>query len=64
MPAIVAKKHNPIIHAFCERLVLARKCDMSIIGAAMHKLAQLMFGVIHSGIPFDPDYLKNLQVPS
>jgi transposase len=64
MPAIVAKKHNPIIHAFCGRLALARKCDMSIIGAAMHKLVHLMYGVVHSGIPFDPDYFKNLQVAS
>ena len=64
MPAIVAKNHNPIIHAFCDRLALARKCDMSIIGAAMHKLVHLMFGVIHSGLPFDPNYLHVSQVPS
>jgi transposase len=64
MPAIVAKKHNPIIHAFCDRLAFARKCDMSIIGAAMHKLVHLMFGVVHSGLSFDPNYLRNLQVPS
>jgi transposase len=64
MPAIVAKKHNPIVHTFCDRLALARKCDMSIIGAAMHKLVHLMFGVVHSGLPFDPDFLKNQQVTS
>jgi len=64
MPAIVAKKFNPIIHAFCDRLALARKCDMSIIGAAMHKLVHLMFGVVHSGKPFDPNYLKFLPVTS
>jgi transposase len=64
MPAIVAKKHNPIIHAFCDRLALARKCEMSIIGAAMHKLVHLMYGVVHSGRPFDPNYPKSLQVPS
>lgn len=64
MPAIVAKKHNVIIHAFCDRLALARKCDMSIIGAAMHKLVHLMYGVVHSGKSFDPGYLKQLQLPS
>lgn len=64
MPAIVAKKHNPIVHAFCDRLAAARKCDMSIIGAAMHKLAHLMFGVVHSGLPFDPNYLALPLVPS
>lgn len=62
MPAIVARHHNPLIRAFADRLALARKCDMSIIGAAMHKLVQLMFGVVHSGTPFDPDYLKKQQV--
>lgn len=58
MPAVCAKNNNPIVRAFCDRLALARKCDMSLIGAAMHKLAHLMFGVVHSGRPFDPDYLK------
>ena len=64
MPAIVAKKHNPIVHAFCDRLATARKCDMSIIGAAMHKLVHLMFGVVHSGKPFDPNFLQVVPIPS
>lgn len=59
MPAVSAKNTNPLVQEFCARLALARKCDMSIIGAVMHKLAHLMFGVIHSGKPFDPAYLKN-----
>jgi transposase len=64
MPAVSAKNTNPIVREFCARLALSRKCDMSLIGAAMHKLAHLMFGVVHSGIPFDPDYLKIPQVAS
>lgn len=64
MPAIVARKHNPIIRAFCDRLASARKCDMVIIAAAMHKLAHLMFGVVHSGLPFDPHYLNKPLLPS
>jgi transposase len=64
MPAIVAKKHNPIIHAFCDRLASAHKCDMSLIGAAMHKLVHLMYGVVHSGLPFDPNYLQIQHLPS
>lgn len=58
MPAVSAKNTNPIVRAFCARLALSRKCDMSLIGAAMHKLAHLMFGVVHSGVPFDPNYLN------
>lgn len=64
MPAISAKNTNPIVRQFCARLALSRKCDMSLIGAAMHKLAHLMFGVVHSGIPFDPNYLNRPQVSS
>lgn len=64
MPAVSAKNTNPIVKAFCERLALSRKCDMSLVGAAMHKLAHLMFGVIHSGKPFDPKFLDIPQVAS
>jgi len=64
MPAVSAKNTNPIVREFCARLALSRKCDMSLVGAAMHKLAHLMFGVIHSGKPFDPNFLSNPQVAS
>lgn len=57
MPAVVAKNFNPIILTFSNRLQAARKCDMAIIGAVMHKLVHLMFGVVHSGKLFDPHYL-------
>lgn len=64
MPAVSAKNTNPLVRQFCERLAQSRKCDMSLIGAAMHKLAHLMFGVVHSGKPFDPNYLaKSLLAP-
>ena len=31
---------------------------MEIIGAIMHKLLQLVFGVLKTQKPFDPEYLK------
>lgn len=62
MPAVCAKNRNPIVRQFCDRLALSRKCDMSLIGAAMHKLAHLMFGVVHSGLPFDPLYLNKVPI--
>ena len=64
MPAVSAKNTNPIVRQFCARLALSRKCDMALIGAAMHKLTHLMFGVVHSGIPFDPLYPNLPQVAS
>ena len=54
MPAIVAKQYNPVIEAFCERLKLAGKPPMVIIGAVMRKLVHIIFGVLKSGKPFNP----------
>ena len=53
MPAITAKKHNPIVKIFCERLQKAGKPKMLIIGAAMRKLLHITYGVLKSGRPFD-----------
>lgn len=54
MPALVAQRHNPTVQAFCNQLAARGKCKMSVIGAAMRKLAHLIFGVLRSGKPFDP----------
>lgn len=64
MPAVVSSKCNPIVQAFYQRLLAAGKTKMSAIGAVMHKLVHLMFGVVHSGKPFDPLYLSLGQVAS
>jgi len=37
---------------------------MEVIGAAMRKLLHLVYGVLKTGRPFDPNYLASLQVPS
>jgi len=53
-PAIVAKKYNPTIKAFCERLEKNGKSKMEIICAAMRKLIHIIFGVLKNQKPFDP----------
>jgi len=58
MPAVVAKKHNPIIKDFCQRLSDTGLTNMAVIGAAMRKLLHLAFGVIKTDSPFDPYYLQ------
>lgn len=63
-PAICARHYNPIVQNFCDRLSLSGLTSMEVIGAAMHKLICLIFGVLKHGRPFDPDYLIKLQVPS
>jgi hypothetical protein len=54
--AIVAKQHNPIVRAFCARLLAAGKTPMAVVGAAMRKLIHLVYGVLKTGKPFDPNY--------
>jgi len=56
-PAIVAKKHNPIIRAFCLRLQERHKKPKEQVIAAMRKLLHLVYGVWKSGKPFDPTLL-------
>lgn len=58
MPAICAKRYNPIIHTFCLRLLKSGLRPMEVIGAAMHKLLHLIYGILKSGKPFDPDFLQ------
>ncbi len=59
MPAISAKHWNPIVADFCNRLLLNGHKPIAVICAAMHKLLHIIFGVLKSGKPFDPNYLVN-----
>jgi transposase len=56
MPALVALRYNPILKAMKERMLAAGKAKMAIVGAAMRKLVHLIYGVLKSGVPFDPNY--------
>ena len=56
MPAIVAMKHNPVIRALKERLEKKQLPNMAIIAACMRKLLHIIYGVLKSQMPFDPDY--------
>lgn len=55
-PAITAIRCNPVVMHLADRLTHRHKCKMVCIGAAMHKLICLAYGVLKSGVPFDPDY--------
>jgi transposase len=57
MPAVVAKKHNPILAAFAARLAQRGLAGTQIIVALMRKLLHLAFGILKSGQPFDPNFL-------
>lgn len=54
MPAMVARRHNQAVKAFGDRLKQAGMAPKAVIGACMHKLVHLIYGVVKSGVPFDP----------
>jgi transposase len=56
LPAMTAKRYNPIVRSFCQRLANHGKNKMEVIGAAMRKLIHIAFGVLKSGKQFDPNY--------
>lgn len=58
MPSMVARRHNPILKRFAERLLATGMAKKAVVCAVMHKLTHLIFGVIRTGKPFDANYLS------
>lgn len=56
LPAMTAKRYNPVVRSFCQRLASHGKNKMEVIGAAMRKLIHIVFGVLTSGKNFDPNH--------
>lgn len=56
MPAMVALRFNKTVAALGERLAAKGMAKKAIIGAAMHKLAHLIYGVLKTGQPFRADW--------
>lgn len=59
MPALSAKKFNPLIRNFYLRLLDAGKRKMVALTACMRKLLCLMVGVLNSNQKFNSDWLVN-----
>jgi transposase len=53
-PAMVAGRYNPIVAAFWKRLEQQNKPGKVIVTACMHKLLNIVYGVLRSGKTFDP----------
>lgn len=64
LPALTAKKYNPIIDRFCTRLAERGKTKMQVIGAAMRKLIHIIYGVLKSGRNFDPNHESLIAKPA
>jgi len=56
MPAMVALRFNPTLRVFGQRLLAAGKHKRLVIGAVMRKLLVLAYGILRSGVAFDPNY--------
>ena len=61
-PALTGKVHNPILRDMANRLAERGITGMSAVAALMRKLLQLVYGILKSERPFDPDYVVNVQV--
>lgn len=58
LPAVVAKRHNPVLKAFAQRLAARGLPPKAVVVAVMRKLLHLAYGVIHSNRPFDPHFAQ------
>ena len=61
-PAMTALRSSDFFKAWAEPLRMRGKSKMSVIGAAMRKLIHLAYGVIKTGKPFDPNWVKQTEV--
>jgi transposase len=59
MPALVAKRHNPLLCSFAQSLQQRGKRPGAIIGAVSHKLLRIIVGVLKSDSDFDPNWAFN-----
>ncbi len=56
-PALAFLRCAPELQPWRDRLAAAGKTKMAIIGAAMHKLIRIVYGVLSSGQKYDPSKL-------
>jgi transposase len=61
-PAMSAMTHNKLCRTFANRLKEKGKKPIVVIGAVMTKLLHLVFGILRSGMPFNPDHLANPKI--
>jgi transposase len=59
MPALVAKRHNPWLKAYAQRLAAAGKSNPAILGALSHKMLRILVGLLRTDTDFDPNWSPN-----
>jgi transposase len=56
MPSLVAKRRNPTLNAFAQRLAAKGKSHGAILGAIAHKLLRILIGLLKHDADFDPNW--------
>lgn len=56
MPALVAKRYNPLMKAFAARLAANGKTHRAILGAISHKMLRIAIGMLRTKSDFDPNW--------
>lgn len=59
MPALVSLRYNQVLIDFGNRLRKKGKNGKVIVCAVMRKLVHIVYGILKSGKPFDPNYKQN-----
>lgn len=58
MPALVAKRFNPLLRDFAQRLLARGKSQGAVLGAVSHKLLRILIGLLRHDSDFDPSFSK------
>jgi transposase len=61
MVTMVAVQHNPLIREVYERNLKKGKCRMDALGVCMHKILRIVYGMLKTRTPFDPDIDRKNQ---
>lgn len=56
MPALVAKRHNPLLREYARKLEAKGKSHGAILGALSHKMLRIIVGLLRSNSDFDPNW--------
>lgn len=56
MPALVAKRYNPLFRDYAIKLAARGKTSGAILGALSHKMLRIIVGLLRSSSDFDPNW--------
>lgn len=56
MPALVARRRNPLLRDFAQRLKDRGKSNGEILGAVSHKMLRILVGLLRTNTDFDPNW--------